>query len=283
MDPLAVLRTIWRQKWFALPALMLAVGAAVFVYLEGPRTYDSTQSFALANPNVPSEKEIDADPSLLELNSDNPYLRSSDPNLVANVVITRLNSKETADNLERRGLSTDYVVNSGALGGGLVVSISASGDTPGESLEAVTELGGLMTSYLHDLQTVNGADERYLFTAIMVAAPSEPVEQLSSRLRTVVVVAIAGVVLVFGAISLGTWVDSIRAKRTSRRTAGSGAPQRRSPAGPESASSPPEPTRAAPEHPDSDPATAAWAHPDGGTESARFDEAPSDRHATQGR
>ncbi|KAA9135530.1 chain-length determining protein [Microbacterium caowuchunii] len=217
MDSVAVFRTIWRQKWFALPAVVLAVAAAVFVYLEGPRTYDSTQSFALANPRVPTEKEIDADPSLLELNSDNPYLRSSDPNLVANVVITRLNSKETADRLEALGLSSDYVVNSGALGGGLVVSISASGDTPRESLSAVTELGTLMDTYLYELQTVNGADERYLFTAIMVAAPSQPTEQLSSRLRTVVVVGIAGLILVFGAISLGTWIDSVRKERAARR------------------------------------------------------------------
>lgn len=217
MDPLAVLRTVWRQKWFALPAILIAVAAAVFVYLEGPRSYDSTQSFALANPKVPTEKEIDADPSLLELNSDNPYLRSSDPNLVANVVITRLNSQETAKRLEDAGLSTDYTVNSGALGGGLVVSISAAGETPAEAVEAVERLGELLTTYLHEVQTVNGADERFLFTAIMVSAPSEPTEQLSSRLRTVVVVGVAGLALVFGAISLGTWISNVRAKKAMRR------------------------------------------------------------------
>jgi capsular polysaccharide biosynthesis protein len=208
---------VWRQKWFALPAIAIAVAAAVFVYLEGPRSYDSTQSFALANPKVPTEKEIDADPSLLQLNSDNPYLRSSDPNLVANVVITRLNSQETAKRLEDAGLSTDYTVNSGALGGGLVVSISAAGETPEEAVEAVEQLGELLTTYLHEVQTVNGADERFLFTAIMVSAPSEPTEQLSSRLRTVVVVAIAGLALVFGAISLGTWISNVRAKRAMRK------------------------------------------------------------------
>jgi hypothetical protein len=206
MDPLAVLRTVWRQKWFAIPALLI----------EGPRTYDSTQSFALANPKVPTEKEIDADPSLLQLNSDNPYLRSSDPNLVANVVITRLNSQETASRLEDMGLSTDYTVNSGALGGGLVVSISAAGDTPEESLAAVEELGQRLTTYLREVQTVNGADDRFLFTAITIAAPSEPAEQLSSRLRTLVIVGVAGLVFVFGAISLGTWIDNARAKRALR-------------------------------------------------------------------
>ncbi|TFV84075.1 chain-length determining protein [Microbacterium sp. dk485] len=216
MDPVAVLRTVWRQKWFALPALLIALGAAIFVYAEGPRSYDASQSFALANPQVPTEKEIDADPSLLELNSDNPYLRSSDPNLVANVVITRLSSQETADRLETLGLSTDYTVDAGAFGGGLVVSISAAGETPQQSLQAVGELGSLLQSYLREVQTVNGADERYLFTALTVSAPSTPTEQLSSRLRTVVVVGIGGLILVFGAISLGTWVDNVRAQRRIR-------------------------------------------------------------------
>jgi hypothetical protein len=224
MDPLAVLRTVWRQKWFAIPALVIGIAAAVFVYSEGPRTYDSTQSFALANPRVPTEKEIDADPSLLELNSDNPYLRSSDPNLVANVVITRLNSSETSESLESMGLSTDYTVTSGALGGGLVVSVSAGGDSPDESLAAVDELGQMLTTYLHEVQTVNGAEERFLFTAINVSAPSTPTEQLSSRIRTVIIVGIAGVALVFAAISLGTWIDSIRTKRAVRRARGDDKP-----------------------------------------------------------
>lgn len=214
MDPFAVLRTIWRQKWFALPAIILAVAAAVFVYLEGPRTYESSQAFALANPKVPSEKEIDADPSLLLLNSDNPYLRSSDPNLVANVIITRLNSQETSDALERDGISADYEVTSGALGGGLVVSMNASGETPAESLEAVDALGVLLGTYLHEIQTVNGADERFLFTPIVVSAPSTPTEKLSSRLRTVIVVGVLGVVLVFAAVSLGTWVSGRRRRGT---------------------------------------------------------------------
>jgi hypothetical protein len=216
MDPFALLRTAWRQRWFALPAIIIAIAAAVYVYVEGPRVYESTQSYALANPKVPTEKEIDADPALLDLNSDNPYLRSSDPNLVANVVITRLNSQETSARLEAQGLSTDYTVTPGALGGGLVVSITASGSTPGESLATVDWVGSLLEEYLHEVQTVNGADDRYLFTSIVVAAPSEPTEQFSSRLRTVIVVAAVGVALVFGAVSMGTWVTAGKRKRATQ-------------------------------------------------------------------
>ncbi|MFG6404021.1 chain-length determining protein [Microbacterium sp. P04] len=218
MDPLAVIRTIWRQKWFALPAIAIAVGAAVYVYTEGPREYEATLSYAVANPQVPTDDELRADPALKELNSDNPYLRSSDPTLVGSVVMTRLNAPETADQLAELGLSTDYEAAPGVGGSGLVVAINASATSPDLALATLAELGVRFDENLREIQQVNGADDRYLFTPILVSAPDRATEKLSSRVRTVVIVGICGVVLVFGAISLGTWTDSRRAKRAARTT-----------------------------------------------------------------
>jgi hypothetical protein len=216
MDPLAVIRTIWRQKWFALPAVVLAVAAAIYVYMEGPREYEATLSYAVANPQVPTDDEIRADPTIKELNSDNPYLRSSDPTLVGSVVMTRLNAPETADSLEQMGLSTDYSAAPGVGGSGLVVAITASAETPALALATLSELGVRFDQYLREIQQVNGADDRYLFTPILVSSPDRATEKLSSRLRTVVVVGVCGVVLIFGAISLGTWVDKRKKNRIAR-------------------------------------------------------------------
>jgi hypothetical protein len=218
MDPLAVIRTIWRMKWFALPAIFLTIAAAAGVYLYGPRTYESSISYALVNPKIPSEEDIKLDPALGELNSDNPYLRSSDPNLIANVVITRLNAPGTADYLKQRGLGTEFLAAPGAGGAGLIVSITASGDTEVQSIATIHELGAMFEQNLRDVQSVNGADERFLFTSIVVAEPDRATEKLSSRIRTVIMVALAGVVLIFGAVSLGTWVESSRARRRQRRS-----------------------------------------------------------------
>ncbi|MBD7958549.1 chain-length determining protein [Microbacterium sp. Sa4CUA7] len=232
MDPLAVIRTIWQQKWYALPAVILAIAAAVFVYVEGPRVYESDQAYALANPQPPTEKQIDADPSLLDLNADNPYLRSSDPNLIANVLITRLNSQESANSLQAAGITSEYEATSGSMGGGLAISIRASGDSPAQAVAAVTELGTLLRSYLREVQTVNGADERYLFTAMVVSDVSKPTEKLSSRLRTVIVVGIVGIAFVFGAVSLGKWVEVRRLKngKAPRRSRSAGATEPEDPA-----------------------------------------------------
>lgn len=217
MDPLAVVRTIWRMKWFAVPAILITIAVAAAVYFYGPRTYESTISYALVNPKIPTEAQLEADPGLADLNADNPYLRSSDPNLVANVVITRLNAPGTADYLKQMGLGTEFLANPGVGGGGLIVSITASGDTEAQSLATIHELGTLFEGNLHDIQTINGADERYLFTSIVVAEPDRATEKLSSRIRTVIMVALGGVILIFGSISLGTWVESAKRNRGRRK------------------------------------------------------------------
>jgi hypothetical protein len=213
---MAVLRTIWRQKWFALPAIVVTVAAAIYVYAEGPREYEATLSYAVANPQVPSDEDIRLDPELAKLNSDNPYLRSSDPTLVGSVVMTRLNAPETADELAALGLSTDYAAAPGVGGSGLVVAITASAESPELTLATLAELGVRFDDSLREIQVVNGADETYLFTPILVSAPDRATEKLSSRLRTVIVVGICGVVLVFGAISLGTWADNRKKTRIAR-------------------------------------------------------------------
>ena len=219
MDPLAVLRTIWRMKWFAIPAILLTIGAAVAVYIYGPRTYESTISYALVNPKIPTEAEIELDPTLADLNADNPYLRSSDPNLVANVVITQLNAPTTQERLAQMGLGTEFLATQGGGGGGLIVSITASGETEAQSLATIFELGNMFEENLRTVQKVNDADDRFLFTSIVVTEPDRATEKLSSRIRTVIMVSIAGVILIFGAVSLGTWVETARRNRAGRKTA----------------------------------------------------------------
>src|SRR3546814_11559960 len=108
----------------------------------GPREYEATLSYAVANPQVPTDDELRADPALKELNADNPYLRSSDPNLVASVVMTRLNSPENADALAAKGPSNEHEAAPGAGGAGAAVYITATGEAPNLSVAALAEQKG---------------------------------------------------------------------------------------------------------------------------------------------
>lgn len=202
MDPMSVLKTMWRHKAYVLPVLLLTLLAVGYVFQFGPRSYEANMSFAMVNPQVPTETELLEHPELAELNSDNPYLRSSDPALISDVLITRLSDRSMMESLEDAGLSPDYTVARSANGNGFVIDIVGVATAPEDAVATTRALGDVLVSELRAIQTVNGADDTYLFTALAISSPDRAEEQFSSRLRSVILVALGGGVLLFGAISL---------------------------------------------------------------------------------
>ncbi|MDY0912051.1 chain-length determining protein [Rathayibacter festucae] len=219
MDPVSVLRTLWRHRLLAGAVLVLTVAAMAYVLVLSPRTYASTATYALVNPKLPTAVELETDPALAALNSDNPYLRSSDNSLAAQVLVTVLNGDETAEALAAQGLSTQFAVERSAWSGqGLLLSVTADAPTADGSLATTTALGDRLVDTLRSMQTVNGADDRYLFTALEVQTPGKAVEQISDRLRAVIMVAVGGLVLLFGAISIARAIEGRRAGRGAAAT-----------------------------------------------------------------
>ncbi|MFC8038219.1 chain-length determining protein [Paenarthrobacter sp. NPDC057355] len=196
-----------------MPVLLLTLGASLYIYEFGPRTYETTVNFAVISPDVPRESDVLKNPDLGNLNGNNPYLRATDPSLVTDVAITRLNSTVTAQKLSDLGAGDDYSVRRGSGGNGFIIEITGKGSSPEAATTTTTALASVLKSDLYELQKVNGADDRYLFTALPITPPSQPTEQYSSRLRAVIVVLAAGGVLVFAAASAGSALRSRRARR----------------------------------------------------------------------
>lgn len=214
MDPLAVFRTIWQHRMVAIPIAVLTALAAVYVFQFAPRSYQSSSTFAMINPDIPSELDVIKHPELDNLNTKNPYLRSSDPSLIVQVLLTRLNDESTADKLVEQGLSDQYSVSRGVGGvNGFLVDITGEGETPEKSIATTQALGQLLQEYLHDAQKVNGADDVYLFSSIVVNSPDKATEQFSSRLRALIVVFLCGVVMMFGAVSIARSVATAKERR----------------------------------------------------------------------
>ncbi|MFC8302332.1 chain-length determining protein [Specibacter sp. NPDC057265] len=224
MDPLSVVKTLWRHKFILIPVLLVTVVAAAYLFAFGPRSYQATATFALVNPMVPSEREILEDPALGDLNSNNPYLRSSDNTLIAQVLTTRLSSQEVAKSLLMQGLNTEYTVErAGSFGTGLLVQTTATGSSPEQAMDTVKVLGEYLVQELEAMQEVNGADQRYLFTALAVTSGDQAVEQFSSRLRSVIMVGAGGVVLLFAAVSGARALDRRREEEEGSLNTGNGA------------------------------------------------------------
>ncbi|MFF1383705.1 chain-length determining protein [Arthrobacter sp. NPDC058288] len=217
MDPISVIKTLWRHKWVAMPVVVLTIAACVYVMFIGQRTYQATMTYALVTPKVPTALELQNSPELAKVNGDNPYLRSPDSSLLSQVVITKLGAQETAKSLRERGLGTEYTVSqASSFGSGMLLELRASGTSPEQAVDTAVALGNRLTTTLHDVQKINGADESYLFSALPVEGPGQAEEMFSSRLRTLIIVALGGVVLVFGAVSTARSLELASAGRRVR-------------------------------------------------------------------
>lgn len=214
MDPISVLKTLWRHKWAAVPVALLTIFACVYVMFIGQRTYEATMTYALLSPKTPTEAELRAQPELAAINGDNPYLRSGDRALLAQVLITKLGAQETAEQLNRLGLGAEYTVGQSlSSGSGMLLEISASGNSPAQAVDTARELGKRLDTTLREVQTINGADDSYLYSALTIDGPGQASEIFSSRLRTLIIVAVAGALLLFVSVSVARSVELARARR----------------------------------------------------------------------
>ncbi|MBT2537818.1 Wzz/FepE/Etk N-terminal domain-containing protein [Arthrobacter sp. ISL-69] len=217
MDPISVIKTLWRHKWVAMPVVVLTIAACVYVMFFAGRSYQASMTYALITPKVPTAMELETSPQLAKVNGDNPYLRSPDNTLLSQVLITKLGAQETAEALQEQGLGAEYTVaQASTFGSGMLLEISASGASPQQAVDTAVALGKRLTTTLHDVQKINGADESYLYSALAVDGPGQAEEMFSSRLRTLIIVAVGGVVLVFGAVSIARSLELARAGRRAK-------------------------------------------------------------------
>ncbi|WP_285246497.1 Wzz/FepE/Etk N-terminal domain-containing protein [Pseudarthrobacter sp. efr-133-R2A-89] len=249
MTPVSVLKILWRHKVSMITVLVLTLAAAAYVFFFAPRSYMASTVYVLVTPRVPSAEEMRTDPAVAAANSDNPYLRSADSSLITQVMATKLSSTDVVDSLKAAGLSPDYTVTLPATtGAGQLIRMEATGPSPQLAITTAEALGQHLTVKLRDAQKVNGADDRYLFTALQIDPPSKATEQFSSRLRSMIVVLIGGVILLFGAVSIARMAENSRAARNDAAEKGKPASRRR-----RSADRHTEPVTVANEDPDGEP------------------------------
>jgi hypothetical protein len=228
VNPIEVLRTLWQHRLVSIPILLLTLASALYIFQFAPRSYETSSTYAMINPDIPTQLDIAKNPKLEKLNSKNPYLRSSDPSLIVQVLLTRLNDSSMADRLKEQGLSSDYTVSRGVGGiNGFLVDITSVADTPENSFATNRALGSMLEKDLREAQKVNGADDSYLFSSILVAPPDKATEQFSSRLRSLIAVFLTGVVLMFGAVSIARSVAVSRSRLKAHEDATDDGPKRR--------------------------------------------------------
>lgn len=218
MDLLALVDTLRRHRLIVLFVVLVAAGGNAYVAFGIPPQYESQAQFVLiAPPAPPSDAAIEREPELAKINTNNPYLRLPNPVVVVEVLAQRVAGDAIRRELIAQGADRNYTISStNAIGSGLVISIVGTGgsaEAAGRTLELVATR---MQAELRAMQKVDGADDRYLFQALPINPPTDPIRKVTGTFRSLIAVSAACVVLLFGLVSVA---DAIGPWRARRRTA----------------------------------------------------------------
>lgn len=215
MDLLTLVAALRRHKLIVLLVLLIAAAANGYVAFGVPPQYESHAQFVLiAPPTPPSEAAIERDPELAKINTNNPYLRLPNPAVVVEVLAQRVSADAVRRELIAQGADRDYVISStNEFGSGLVIDVVGTGTSAEAAVRTLELVTARMQVELRTMQKVHGADDRYLFQALPVSAPAEPIRKVTGTFRSMVAVSAACVVLLFGLISVA---DAIGTRRTAK-------------------------------------------------------------------
>jgi hypothetical protein len=214
MDLLAIFSSLRRHKIIMLIVLLLALGGDLFIAFGIPPVYESQAQYVLISPPpLPSDTQIEKNPSLGKLNTNNPYLRLPSPSVVVAVLAERVSGDNVRAQLKAAGADKNYTIGAtNAIGSGVVIVINGTGQSTGQTNKTLELVAARMKSELHDMQTINGADDRYLYQALPINPPTTPLRKVTGPLRSLIAVTAAGVVLLFALISIAEAIGPRRTK-----------------------------------------------------------------------
>jgi hypothetical protein len=146
VDLFAILTSL-RRHWLITLVVCLATGAALFgSWKLLPRDYEARASYVLVNPVPdPTPAQLAVDPSLAQVNRNNPYLRFSNQATVGQVLAGRVSGGAVRQDLEARGADSGYVIAPSAdFGGGTgrVMDLTGTGTSAAQAeltLDLVTQ------------------------------------------------------------------------------------------------------------------------------------------------
>lgn len=177
MDVWAITLAALRRWYVFLPLLAMTVLAALWVGSRAPEHYQSTSTVVL----VPGAETTEID---------NPYGGISE---TANVLEIVLGSTATRDDIEARGLSPDYVIDTRSQS--RIVDLVVTGDTEELSLGTMDALIDLMGQELVTRQSAVGIPEDAQLVVQILQEPAITEVVADGQLRNMAVVGIIGAAL----------------------------------------------------------------------------------------
>jgi hypothetical protein len=218
MNLFSIARKLWRHKLVALPIVLLILCGVVYVVAVKQPVYEASSSYILINPPAPpTPADIERDPALGRLNSDNPYTRFTDESVMVDVLASSMMSESARRALVRAGADSRYMVtpSSGSTSGFTkpIVQITAQGWSPEAAMRSAKLVGNALTGELARMQQVEGVDPGYRIRAQLVDPPDSAKVQASAQLRPLIGVLVLGVVLLLGVVVVADAMVTLRTGR----------------------------------------------------------------------
>src|SRR4051794_30655560 len=91
VEPLAIAPSVRRHRLLSLVMVLLTLAGAIGILEFLPREYNAYASYVVVNPvPPPTDADVVKDPSLGQVNYNNPYLRFSSEGTVGQVLAARM-------------------------------------------------------------------------------------------------------------------------------------------------------------------------------------------------
>lgn len=196
MDLLAIGRTVWRHRLAVLPVLVLTLLGCMYVLVLAKPVYEAHTSYVLINPPA---------------NTDNPYTRFADQSVVVNILVTSVGSDTTRAALAAEGVDKKYqVAPSATSSNGPLIEVTGVGSTPNQAVRGALQVSGEVERTLFKMQQSHGVDGRYMIKAEQVERADTAQLKVSGRLRSLVALVAAGVLLTFVVVSVAEAISGMR-------------------------------------------------------------------------
>ncbi len=202
MDLLAIVRSLRRHVKIAGIVLAITGLAVAWLLLFMPRNYQAKSEFVLVNPApAPTDAQIEKDPTLAQINRNNPYLRFANEGTVGHVLSGRMSGDSVREALQAQGADPDYTIAPSPTSG-QVIDITGTGTSAQQAETTLRLVSERTLAELEAMQRVYGAQDVALIRALPVADPTGANVVLSGTIRMLVGILGAGVIVLFAAISI---------------------------------------------------------------------------------
>jgi hypothetical protein len=205
MDLIAIAQSIWRHKFATLPILALMMFGAFYVIEIKKPMYQATSSYILlAPPAPPSASQIQRNPALARIHSDNPYLRFGDLSIVVQLLTQRISTDTARQALVKEGADNRYTAAPSVQIGATapIIQITGIGSSARSAMRSASLVGQAIASQLDSLQAAANVNKTYWISMLQLQAPDQAQAKVSSKVRTLIAFMALGIVLMFVVISV---------------------------------------------------------------------------------